>query len=158
MPFSPFQFLLFVFLVVFLVAFVQVGLLTLAFDKLGISPAGGLTLLLASLFGSAINLPVARIHADDALAGDVPPILRGLLRAPAQPFTGETVIAVNLGGCIIPVLFSLHLLLNRPIDLVDLLLDEESTSLAELESFIGKPIKLQVETLYTQEQYDVVLI
>lgn len=39
---------------------------------------------------------------------------------------------------------------------VDLLLDEESTSLAELEEFIGKPIKFQVEQLYTQEQFDVV--
>ena len=29
-------------------------------------------------------------------------------------------------------------------------------SLAELEAFIGKPIKYQVEALYTQEQYDVV--
>ena len=43
-------------------------------------------------------------------------------------------------------------------EVIDLLLDEESTSLAELESFIGKPIKLQVEALYTQEQYDVVLL
>ncbi|BCO31561.1 axial filament protein [Thiohalobacter sp. COW1] len=43
-------------------------------------------------------------------------------------------------------------------EVVDLLLDEESTSLAELESFIGKPIKFQVESLYTQEQYDVVLM
>jgi len=41
-------------------------------------------------------------------------------------------------------------------EVVDLLLDEESTSLAELEAFIGKPIKFQVEDLYTQEQYDVV--
>ena len=41
-------------------------------------------------------------------------------------------------------------------DVVDLLLDEESTSLAELEAFIGKPIRFQVESLYTQEQYDVV--
>jgi ribonuclease G len=41
-------------------------------------------------------------------------------------------------------------------EVVDLLLDEESTSLAELEEFIGKPIKLQVEQLYTQEQFDVV--
>ncbi len=41
---------------------------------------------------------------------------------------------------------------------VDMLLDEESTSIAELEEFIGKPIKLQTETLYTQEQYDVVLM
>jgi ribonuclease, Rne/Rng family len=43
-------------------------------------------------------------------------------------------------------------------EVVDLLLDEESTSLAELEAFIGKPIKLQVEALYTQEQFDVVLM
>ncbi|WJW74875.1 ribonuclease G [Thiohalobacter sp. IOR34] len=43
-------------------------------------------------------------------------------------------------------------------EVVDLLLDEESTSLAELETFIGKPIKFQVESLYTQEQYDVVLM
>lgn len=43
-------------------------------------------------------------------------------------------------------------------EVVDRLLDEESTSLAELEEFIGKPIKLQVEQLYTQEQYDVVLM
>jgi ribonuclease G len=41
-------------------------------------------------------------------------------------------------------------------EVVDLLLDEESDSLAELEAFIGKPIKYQVESLYTQEQYDVV--
>jgi ribonuclease G len=41
-------------------------------------------------------------------------------------------------------------------EVVDLLLDEESTSLAELEEFIGKPIKFQVEQLYTQEQFDVV--
>ncbi|MGH8501309.1 MAG: ribonuclease G [Gammaproteobacteria bacterium] len=41
-------------------------------------------------------------------------------------------------------------------EVVDMLLDEESTSLAELEEFIGKPIKFQVEQLYTQEQFDVV--
>ncbi len=43
-------------------------------------------------------------------------------------------------------------------EVVDLLLDEESTSLAELEAFIDKPIKFQVEALYTQEQFDVVLM
>lgn len=43
-------------------------------------------------------------------------------------------------------------------DVVDILLDEEATSLAELEEFIGKPIKLQVESLYSQEQFDVVLV
>ncbi len=43
-------------------------------------------------------------------------------------------------------------------EVVDLLVDEESTSLAELEAFIGVPIKFQAEALYTQEQYDVVLM
>lgn len=41
---------------------------------------------------------------------------------------------------------------------VDLLLDEESASVAELEEFIGKPIKFQVETQYSQELYDVILM
>jgi ribonuclease G len=41
---------------------------------------------------------------------------------------------------------------------IDMFLDEESQSLAQLGDFIGKPVSLQVETLYTQEQYDVVLM
>jgi len=41
---------------------------------------------------------------------------------------------------------------------VDMLLDDESTSVAELEAFIGRPINFQVEALYTQEQYDIVLL
>jgi ribonuclease G len=41
---------------------------------------------------------------------------------------------------------------------IDLFLDEESQSLAQLGDFIGKPISLRVESLYTQEQYDVILI
>lgn len=41
---------------------------------------------------------------------------------------------------------------------VDLMIDEESSSVAELEEFIGKPIKFQVESQYSQELYDVVLM
>ncbi len=43
-------------------------------------------------------------------------------------------------------------------EVVDLLLDEESSNLAELEAFVGKTIRLQAESLYSQEHYDVVLI
>jgi ribonuclease G len=43
-------------------------------------------------------------------------------------------------------------------DVVDLLVDEESGSLAELESFIGIPIRFQVEAMFTQEQYDVAIV
>ena len=43
-------------------------------------------------------------------------------------------------------------------DVIDLLLDEESTTLAELEAFAGKPIRLQTEALYSVDQFDVVLM
>ena len=40
---------------------------------------------------------------------------------------------------------------------VDRLLDDDSHGMADLEAFIGKAIKLQVEAQYTQDQYDIVL-
>ncbi len=43
-------------------------------------------------------------------------------------------------------------------EVVDMMLDEESDMVAELESFIGVPIKLQSEILYGREQYDIVLL
>jgi len=47
-------------------------------------------------------------------------------------------------------------LASQPV--VDMLLDEESASLLKLQEFIGKPIQLQVEPQYHQEQFDVVLM
>ena len=41
---------------------------------------------------------------------------------------------------------------------IDLFLEEESQALAQLSDFIAKPISMQVETLYGQEQYDVILM
>jgi ribonuclease G len=43
-------------------------------------------------------------------------------------------------------------------DVIELLLDEEARSLAELEEQTGKPIRLQTEALYLQDQFDVVLM
>ncbi|KRT53715.1 RNAse G [endosymbiont of Ridgeia piscesae] len=43
-------------------------------------------------------------------------------------------------------------------EVIDRLLDEEASHLAELEQFIGRPIRLQAEVLYGQEHFDVVLI
>ena len=41
---------------------------------------------------------------------------------------------------------------------IDLLQEEESASLAMLSEFIGKPVSMQVESSYTQEQFDIVLM
>jgi ribonuclease G len=43
-------------------------------------------------------------------------------------------------------------------DVIERLLDEESSALGELELVTGKPIRLQTESLYTVDQYDVVLM
>jgi ribonuclease G len=52
---------------------------------------------------------------------------------------------------------SRELLILAHQNVIDRLLDEESTVLAELEHQVGRPIRLQVETLYGFDQYDVVL-
>ncbi|MBN8281536.1 MAG: ribonuclease G [Gammaproteobacteria bacterium] len=43
-------------------------------------------------------------------------------------------------------------------EVIELLLDEESAGIAELEALTGKSIRLQVEGLYGQDQFDVVLV
>jgi ribonuclease G len=49
-----------------------------------------------------------------------------------------------------------RVLASQPV--IDLLLEEESGSVAMLSDFIGKPVSLQVESSYTQEQFDIVLM
>jgi ribonuclease G len=43
-------------------------------------------------------------------------------------------------------------------EVVEMLLDEESTTLADLEAFVGAHIKFRAENEYSQEQYDVILV
>ena len=117
MPFSPLYLLLLILLFAFLLAFIQVGLLAIAFEKLGLSPNSGMLLLFSALFGSLINLPVARVSAEEPQTP--PPVWIGLLRGPQLRFEGSTLIAVNVGGCIIPVFFSLYLLRHTPLPLLE---------------------------------------
>ncbi len=49
-----------------------------------------------------------------------------------------------------------RVLASQPV--IDLFLEEESASVAMLSDFIGKPVSLQVESSYTQEQFDIVLM
>ena len=49
-----------------------------------------------------------------------------------------------------------RILASQPV--IDLFLDEESQSLAMVSDSIGKPVSLQVETAYHQEQYDIILM
>ncbi len=116
----PFHLAVLVLAAAFLIAFVQIGLLTIAFGKLGLSPSGGMLLLLASLLGSMVNVPLFRI---EARVPSVPPIpLLDLLQIPHRRLTGKTIIAINLGGGVIPIVFSLYLLQQNPLSLGQVIL------------------------------------
>lgn len=117
MPFSPFYLALLLAVLGLLVAFVQIGVLTLAFEKLGLSPDSAILLLSSSLIGSLINLPLFTVKSE----GPPPPLpapFRSLLRLPRMEFTGKTVVAVNVGGCLVPFSFSVYLLLHHPLNLL----------------------------------------
>ena len=84
------------------------GVFALALDKLGLSPHSATLLLTVTLLGSAINLPLFRIDAQAPPDSETRP-WPGLLPGRRLAFTGKTIIAVNLGGALIPVAFSLYL-------------------------------------------------
>ena len=99
-----------------LLAFVQVGILTIAFQKLGLSSHSAFMLLFASLFGSAVNLPLMKIKAERPSLEDMPEQLRELMAQALKKFNGQTIIAVNTGGCLIPLMFSYYLIHFNRID------------------------------------------
>ena len=100
--------LLFLALVVLLpFMFAQAMLLALA--KLRLSPDVAIMVILGILFGSAVNIPVARIARHEDVTTHPYPLF-GLfdLLPRLQRVQRETIIAVNLGGCVIPGLLALY--------------------------------------------------
>lgn len=93
-----------------LLAFVQVGILTIAFEKLGLSTHSAFVLLFSSLFGSAINLPLMKVDAERPALESMPEHLREAMAQALRKFQGKTTIAVNVGGCLIPLVFSYYLI------------------------------------------------
>ena len=96
-----------VFLVV--VVLIQINVLRYAYTRLGVSSGTALLLLLASLIGSYINIPVYEFQERDVLSWHEVSYygMRYLVPFVEQP---GTVIALNVGGAVIPTLLSLYLL------------------------------------------------
>jgi len=136
-PFSPLHFLLFIAAIVLLLAFIQIGILSIAFDKLGLSSHSAVLLLFSSLFGSAINLPLFSVAAD-AQADQPPRPFRGLLLPPQREFTGRTLIAINVGGGLIPICFSLYLILHNQLAWVTVIL--AIALVAAISRLVSRPI------------------
>lgn len=116
MPTPPLRLLLLLAVLLALATFIQIGAVTIAFDKLGLSPESALLLLFTMLIGSMINLPLFSMAADEPPPSELPPPLRQLFGARRMPFTGRTVVAANVGGCVTPVAFCIYLLQHNPLN------------------------------------------
>ncbi len=100
--------LLFLFgLVVFLV---QYGLVRIAFDKLGLSAHSAYLLLVSSLVGSMLNLPLFRMRLDPQPPAELPPDEPQFPGFPPWSLNNHILIVMNVGGGLIPIAFSLYLI------------------------------------------------
>lgn len=112
----PFFLLLFVLLLLLAVfVLLPVSILAAAFDKLGLTGVQGVLVFLATIVGSSVNLPLRR--STRLVRGDPAPAsrlfrfgsMRRMILHPGDQgelLLSEQVIAVNVGGCIVPCLLS----------------------------------------------------
>ena len=72
-------------------------------------------LFLTILGGSLVNLPLFSMKCDPPNLEKMPPNLREFYSE--MPYTGSTIIMVNVGGCVVPAAFCLYLLVHHPLNL-----------------------------------------
>ncbi|MDH3687917.1 MAG: DUF1614 domain-containing protein [Gammaproteobacteria bacterium] len=120
------------FLILFLLAFVAIAVqlqaLTIAFDKIGLSKESAFLLLLISLVGAGINLPLFTIKSEAPPAAPRP-LSPWWNQYPKIEFTGKTLVAVNAGGCVIPVAFSIYLIWYKSLNPLEIIIVVASVTL-----------------------------
>jgi uncharacterized membrane protein len=108
-PFAlPFFLLLFAILAV-LVVVVEIRILAYAYRKVGVRPRYVFVVLLLSLLGSHVNLPLYTVPVARLLPGREVPMFGWTYVAPPTIVEDATVVAVNVGGALIPLLVSIYL-------------------------------------------------
>ena len=115
--FSPVLLIGFIAVLFLLMVIVQVGLVSIGFEKLGLSQQSAMLLLFSSLLGSLINLPLFSLKVEEAPEELASRPTFGLLRPISLPFTGHMQILINVGGCLIPMTFSLYLFTHIDFDI-----------------------------------------
>ncbi len=101
---------------VLLFALIQVGAIAVAFDKLGLSPNAAIMILMASLIGSGINLPLFQLTTRRPHEPRWRPML-GALEPHPRPKPGRVVVGLNVGGGLIPLAVSIYLLSHHRLPL-----------------------------------------
>jgi uncharacterized membrane protein len=99
-------------LLIFLFLFIQIGIISYAYERLGISAEMVFPLLLLSLVGSSFNIPLTRIESGPVLSERVVDFFGIRYVIPTLEQRQPTILAVNVGGAVIPTCISLYLLLS----------------------------------------------
>ncbi len=95
---------------VFLFIFIQVGLIGYAYERIGISAHFIFPLLLLSLLGSSVNIPITQISGGPVVSRQRVDFFGMRYVIPFIEHHEQTVIAINVGGAVVPTLISLYLL------------------------------------------------
>ena len=113
LPLSTSFFSILIGIFLLLVLYIYFGTLRYAYTRLGISRNAALLVLLGSLIGSYFNIPVAYLPQKQIV--EVPAVtFYGIqYMVPAVVQWSHTVIAVNVGGCLIPAGMSFFLLIRN---------------------------------------------
>lgn len=108
----PFFFIL-VMLFIALLVVVQLRILGYAYERIGVRPQYVFSILLASLLGSYINIPVAEIGGERIVSGQEIIFYGMRYVVPVVRDWPNTVVAVNVGGAVVPTLLSVYLLVKH---------------------------------------------
>jgi len=109
---SPFVVGLFLLLLLLFIAF-EIGVLKYAYEKMGVPRHWLLAALAASLLGSYVNIPVAELPAEHVVQERVISFYGMRYVVPMVEERPATVVAVNLGGAVVPALLSVYLLIRH---------------------------------------------
>jgi uncharacterized membrane protein len=96
-----------------LVILVVIGALRHAYLSLGVSPRTALLLLFGSLIGSYFNIPVAVLPPEQVESDKVIEFYGMQYTVPVVENLPGTVIAINVGGAVIPTIMSIYLLASH---------------------------------------------
>jgi uncharacterized membrane protein len=112
LPLTPVLFSFLVFLVIGLVILIQLRILRYAYMRLGVSPGAALMLLFGSLIGSYFNIPITVLPGQTVQSGQIVDYFGMQYVVPYVVSSPGTVIAVNVGGAVIPTLMSTYLVIR----------------------------------------------
>ena len=113
-PFLAFYAIIFFFVLAFFFVLLEIHVISYAFVALGLPPEMAFTALLVSLIGSYINIPITRVASGQPHQAEVVRSFGIRYRVPTRYVTDSTIVAVNVGGAIVPVLISVYLLMQMP--------------------------------------------